>query len=77
MTTLPNDPPVDDDDWSHQQVESPVEAPVADPDELAAYSEEELEVFADEDIYEKVAGHRVSYPGEDLDELDDDADVER
>ncbi len=67
MTTLPNDPPIDDDEWSHQQVET-TEAPVADPDDLAAYSEEELEVFADEDIYDKIDGHRVSFPGEDLDE---------
>lgn len=82
MTTLPNDPPRDDDDWSHEQtardvesvdpedLETYAEEKAVDPDDLAAYSEEELEVFADEDIYDKVSGHRVSYPGEDLEELE-------
>ncbi len=41
---------------------------VDEANELAGYDEEELEVFADEDIYDKVDGHRVTFPGEDLDE---------
>ena len=84
MTTLPNDPPRDDDDWSHEQTARDVESvdpedlesfddqPAEDPDNLDAYTEEELEVFADEDIYDKVSGTRVSYPGEDLDDEEED-----
>ncbi len=48
MTTLPNDPPTDDDDWSHEQL-ARAEEPAADPDELDAYSEEDLDDLADED----------------------------
>ncbi len=48
MTTLPNDPPTDDDDWSHEQL-AHAEEPAADPDELDAYSEEDLDDLADED----------------------------
>ncbi len=38
MTTLPTDPPVDDDDWSHEQLDSSAKAP-ADPDDLDVYPE--------------------------------------
>ena len=69
MTTLPNDPPTDDDDWSHEQLVH-AEAPAADPDELDAYSDEELEAFAEEDADDAIGMSRVTYPGEDVDEED-------
>jgi hypothetical protein len=67
MSTLPNDPPRDDDDWSHEQLER-VEEPAADPDDLEAYSDEELEAAAEEDADDGIGGSRVSYPDEDLDD---------
>jgi hypothetical protein len=67
MSTLPNDPPTDDDDWSHEQLER-AEQPAADPDELEAYSDEELEAFAEEDADDAIGMSRVSYPGEDSDD---------
>ena len=69
MTTLPNDPPTDDDDWSHEQL-AHTEAPASDPDELDAYSDEELEAFAEEDADDAIGMSRVTYPGEDVDEED-------
>jgi hypothetical protein len=74
MTTLPNDPPADDDDWSHEQLEQDNEL-AADPDDLEAYSDEELEAFADEDADEITTGGRVSYPGEDVDETADEDEI--
>ena len=69
MTTLPNDPPTDDDDWSHEQL-ARAEAPTSDPDDLDAYSDEELEAFAEEDADDAIGMSRVTYPGEDVDEED-------
>ena len=67
MSTLPNDPPRDDDDWSHEQLEN-AEEPAADPDDLEAYSDEELEVLGEEDADDATGMSRVSYPGEDVDD---------
>jgi hypothetical protein len=67
MSTLPNDPPTDDDDWSHDQLEH-AEQPAADPDDLEAYSDEELEALAEEDADDAIGISRVSYPGEDADD---------
>ncbi len=66
MTTLPNDPPTDDDDWSHEQL-AHAEEPAADPDELDAYSEEDLADLADEDG-DGTAGAGATYPDTDDDE---------
>ena len=65
MTTLPNDPPTDDDDWSHEQLEQ-AEEPAADPDDLDAYSDEELEAFAEVDPDDATGTARVTY--EDLED---------
>ena len=70
MSTLPNDPPRDDDDWSHEQLEN-AEEPAADPDDLEAYSDEELELLGEEDADDAIGLSRVSYPGEDVD-VDDE-----
>lgn len=67
MTTLPNDPPADDDDWSHEQLEH-AEEPAADPDDLDAFSEEQLEAFAEEPAEERSTGRLAHYPEEDTDE---------
>ena len=67
---MPNDPPTDDDDWSHEQLEH-VEEPTADPDDLDAYTDEELEAFADEDADDAIGVSRVTYPGEDVEEEDE------
>jgi len=64
MTTLPNDPPTDDDDWSHEQL-THAEEPTADPDELDAYSEEDLDDLADEDA-DGIDEVGASYPDTDL-----------
>lgn len=71
MTTLPNDPPTDDDDWSHEQI-GRAEEPAADPDDLDAFSDEDLEAIAEEEEAEAaVAPTRVTYPGEDVDDEDE------
>ncbi len=70
MTTLPNDPPTDDDDWSHEQL-AHAEEPAADPDELDAYSEEDLDDLddlADEDG----AGAGTASAGPTYPDTDDD-----
>ncbi len=67
MTTLPTDPPTDDDDRSHDQ-RAAEEVPGA-PDDLDAYTEDELEAYADDEPV--LGGARATYPGEDVDAADE------
>ncbi len=62
MTTLPNDPPVDDDDWSHD-LTAGQEDVLPDPDDLEAFSEEDLDDL--DDLEDEVApdpGEGDDYP---------------
>ncbi len=46
MTTLPTDPPADDDDWSHEQLADSQDAPV-DPDDVDVYPKADPGVIPD------------------------------
>lgn len=68
MTTLPNDPPADADDWSHEQLAAS-EGPAADPDNSDVYAGPSHEPVPDAD--------RSAFPAEgpvfDRNELGDQA----